>query len=349
MARMNVGVIATLLTISLGSWAVATTGEPDRASKLAEFRRPDAIPFPKENPYRAAKAELGRSLFFDPVLSRDGERTCATCHIPGQDWTDANPKAPRNDGGSMDFRTPTLINAAWIDGIYGWDGKFRGLEVVARTPLTSPSNMNMPPEEMVRRLSADPAYVAAFTKAFPQGGPPVTQERVDQALATFQRLIVSGTAPFDRWVEGDPHAVDASAKRGFDLFTGKAHCAACHSSWAFTDGSFHDIGVAKGNDIGRARFFPRSTALRYAFKTPTLRNVSGRAPYMHDGSLATLDAVIDLYDRGGIERPSRSRDIRPLNLSPQEKADLLAFLKTLDDDRSADVAFRPFDPEPPRP
>ncbi|MGX5776100.1 cytochrome-c peroxidase [Methylorubrum zatmanii] len=349
MARIYVGAIAAFLAISVGSWAVATTGEPDRSAKLAEFRRPDAIPFPEENPYQAAKAELGRALFFDPILSRDGERTCATCHIPGQSWTDANARAPRNDGGVMEFRTPTLLNAAWTEGTYGWDGKFRSLEVVARTPLTSPSNMNLTPEEMVRRVSADSAYVAAFEKAFPGGGSPVTQEHIEQALATFQRLIVSGQAPFDRWVEGDARAVDAAAKRGFDLFVGKAHCSACHSGWTFSDGSFHDIGVAQGNDIGRARFFPTSTALRYAFKTPTLRNVAGRAPYMHDGSRKTLDEVIDLYDRGGIDRPSRSRDIRPLALSAEEKADLIAFLKTLDDDRSADAASRPFGPEPPKP
>ena len=352
MARIFVGAAAALVTIMVGGWAVATTGEPDRTAQLAEYRRPNAIPFPEDNPYAAQKAELGRALFFEPVLSRDGDRTCATCHVPGQDWTDSTPLAPRNDGGFMDVRTPTLLNIAWIEDIFGWDGKFRGLEAVARTPLTAPGNMNMPPEEMVRRLSADPAYVEAFAGAFPEpvaGGNPITQERIEQALATFQRLIVSGEAPFDRWVEGDARAVSGAARRGFDLFHGKANCAACHSGWNFTDGSFHDIGVAKDGNIGRGRFFPGSTALRYAFKTPTLRNVARRPPYMHDGSLATLAEVVELYDRGGIDRPSRSRDIRPLRLSEREKADLIAFMETLSDAGSAEAATQPITATPPRP
>lgn len=352
MAWKFVGGAAALLTILLGGLAVATNGEPDRSVALADYRRPTTIPFPEDNAYQAAKAELGRSLFFEPILSRDGDRTCATCHIPGQDWTDSNPRAPRSDGGVMDFRTPTLLNVAWTDTIYGWDGKFIGLETVARTPLTAPGNMNMPPEEMVRRLSADPKYVAAFKTAFPEPAPdgnPVTEARIEQALATFQRLIVSGRAPFDRWVEGDARAVDASAKRGFDLFNGKANCAACHSGWNFTDGSFHDVGVAKDGAIGRGRFFPTSTALRHAFKTPTLRNVARRPPYMHNGSLATLSEVVDLYDRGGIDRPSRSRDIRPLHLSAREKADLIAFMESLNDDGADGPAYRPIGPVPPLP
>ena len=137
---------------------------------------------------------------------------------------------------------------------------------------------------------------------------------------------MSGDAPFDRWIKGDEHAIDNAAKRGFDLFNGKAHCAACHTGWAFSDSSFHDIGVARGDDIGRGRLFPTSEKLRYAFKTPTLRDVARRAPYMHDGSVATLSEVIDLYNKGGIDRPSRAEDIKPLGLTAQEKADLIAFL-----------------------
>ncbi|GJE80255.1 cytochrome-c peroxidase [Methylorubrum thiocyanatum] len=352
MAWKFMGGKAALLTILLGGLAFATHGEPDRSLALAEYRRPAAIPFPDDNPYRAAKAELGRTLFFEPALSRDGDRTCATCHIPGQDWTDSQPRAPRSDGGFMDFRTPTLLNVAWTEEIYGWDGKFRRLETVARTPLTAPGNMNMPPEEMVRRLAADPNYVKAFAGAFPEtavGDGGVTAERIEQALATFQRLIVSGPAPFDRWVEGDSTAVGPAAKRGFDVFTGKANCAACHSGWNFTDGSFHDIGVATEGAIGRGRFFPGSTALRHAFKTPTLRNVARRPPYMHDGSITNLSAVIDLYDRGGIDRPSRSRDIRPLHLTAREKADLIAFLETLNDAGADGPAYRVIGPVAPRP
>ena len=170
-------------------------------------------------------------------------------------------------------------------------------------------------------------YVDAFDTAFGEGD--ISVEKVEMALATFERSIVSSEAPFDRWINGDDAAIDAAAKRGFALFNGKANCAACHSGWAFTDSSFHDIGTAHDDDMGRGRLFPISTALKFAFKTPTLRDVAHRAPYMHDGSVPTLEAVIDLYDRGGIERPSRDPEIRPLGLSAEEKADVIAFLRTL--------------------
>jgi cytochrome c peroxidase len=185
-----------------------------------------------------------------------------------------------------------------------------------------------PPEPvLLERLSAIPGYAAAFDAAFGKGD--ITRRKVELALATYERSIVSGDAPFDHWIKGDEAAISAAAKRGFDLFNGKAHCASCHSGWTFTDASFHDIGTAKSDDIGRGRLFPSSVKLRYAFKTPTLRDVERRAPYMHDGSIATLEAVIDLYDRGGIERPSRSDLIAPLGLSKDEKAELIALLKTL--------------------
>jgi cytochrome c peroxidase len=143
-------------------------------------------------------------------------------------------------------------------------------------------------------------------------------------------------------VKGDATAISPAAKRGFDLFNGKAGCANCHSGASFTDGSFQDIGTANGNDIGRARLFPSSNKLHYAFKVPTLRDVARRAPYMHDGSVPTLEAVIDLYDNGGIDRPSRSELIHPLGLTPQEKTDLIAFLQTLTGaPRSFDVPVLP--------
>jgi cytochrome c peroxidase len=188
--------------------------------------------------------------------------------------------------------------------------------------------MNTPEQVLIDRLSAIPGYVDAFAKAY--GSPEVTRRKIELALATFERSIVSGEAPFDRWIKGDESAITASAKRGFDLFNGKAHCVTCHSGWAFTDSSFHDIGTAKNDDIGRGRLFPTSAKLRYAFKTPTLRDAGRRAPYMHDGAVTTLEAVIDLYDRGGIDRPSRSELIFPLRLTGAEKADLIAFLHTLD-------------------
>jgi cytochrome c peroxidase len=194
-------------------------------------------------------------------------------------------------------------------------------------PITGQTNMNLPEAVLIERLSAIPGYKAAFDTAFGNGK--VTSDKIEQSLATFERSIVSPEAPFDRWIEGDEKAISAAAKRGFVLFNGKANCAVCHSGWAFTDAAFHDIGVAKDDDLGRGRLFPTSQKLQHAFKTPTLRDVVRRGPYMHDGSVPNLTAVIDLYDRGGINRPSRDNDIRPLNLRSREKEDLIAFLNAL--------------------
>jgi len=152
---------------------------------------------------------------------------------------------------------------------------------------------------------------------------------MEQAIATYERTIVSGRAPFDRWIDGEEGAIGEPAKRGFALFIGKGECAACHSGWNLTDDAFHDIGIGGETDLGRGRLFRNSVALQHAFKTPTLRDVAHRAPYMHDGSVPTLTAVIEKYDRGGIDRPSRDAHIRPLGLSAAEKADLVAFLETL--------------------
>ena len=291
-----------------------------------EYRRPAAIPYPEDNLHSAAKAELGRMLFFDPILSGSRARSCASCHSPSLSWGDGLARAMGEGQRSMSLRSPTLLDVAWVPRL-GWDGKFRDLESVAFAPITSAANMNLPEGGLIERLAANPGYVQSFTEAFGEG--PITRSKTEAALATYERSIVAENSPFDRWIMGDESAIDAAARRGFALFRGKARCAECHSGFAFTDGSFHDIGSASGEDIGRGRLFPTSVKLRYAFKTPTLRDVARRAPYMHDGSLATLADVIALYDRGGIERESRSELIAPLALTAAEKADLIAFLNTL--------------------
>jgi cytochrome c peroxidase len=166
-----------------------------------------------------------------------------------------------------------------------------------------------------------------FARGYP--GEPIATTTVAKAIATFERQIVSGTAPFDRWAAGDDGAISTEAERGFELFNTKGGCATCHTGWRFTDDSFHDIGVP-GVDRGRGAMLPGIEAMQHAFKTPTLRSVAGRAPYMHDGSVATLEDVVDLYDKGGLEgRPSLSPEIKPLHLTSDEKQALVVFLRTL--------------------
>jgi cytochrome c peroxidase len=323
-AAIGIGVFGAIALIVGASASLSAGPQSDRAEWLAKFRRPTEIPFPESNRYSEAKAKLGRVLFWDPILSGSKTLSCATCHNPGLSWGDGLPKAVGEK--TLALRAPTLLNVAWTPKL-AWDGHFRNLEAVAFGPITTSGNMNLPENILIERLSAIPGYVDAFDAAYGEGD--ITKKKVELALATFERTIVSGEAPFDAWVKGDEKAVSDAAKRGFDLFVGKANCASCHSGWAFSDSSFHDIGTATGGDIGRGKLFPTSIKLQYAFKTPTLRDVARRAPYMHDGSEATLDAVIDLYDRGGIDRPSRSELIHSLALSKQEKSDLIAFLKTL--------------------
>jgi cytochrome c peroxidase len=321
------GRLTVAVVVALGIGASVSGAPP--AGGLAwheKYKRPSEIPYPKDNPYSDAKFKLGRTLFFDPILSGSKSRSCESCHNPGLSWGDGQPRAIGEDQKPLPARAPTLLNVAWTPKL-GWDGHFRDLEAVGIAAITSPGNMNLSDKALPERLSAIPAYLDAFDAAFGEGD--ITVDKVKMALATFERSIVSAEAPFDRWLNGDDSAIEAAAKRGFELFNGKANCAACHTGWAFTDSSFHDIGTAHGDDIGRGSLFPSSTALKYAFKTPTLRDVAHRAPYMHNGSVPTLEAVIDLYDRGGIERPSRDVEIHPLGLSDSEKADLIAFLRTL--------------------
>ena len=294
--------------------------------ELESYRIPEPIVAPPETPLSGQQAELGRRLFFDQRLSGPHSHSCATCHNPSLSWGDGQARATGVNGATLPLRSPTLLTVVWQER-FGWDGKFKDLESVSLAPLANHLNMGLSEDELLRRLEATPTYVNAFAQAFEDGQ--ISRNNVAAALAAFQRTIKPGEAPFDRWLAGDEAALSPEAKRGFTLFTGKAGCAGCHSGWTFSDGSFHDIGSASGPDIGRGRLFPTSVKLRYAFKTPTLRDVARRAPYMHDGSVPTLEAVLDLYDRGGIDRPSRSPEIRPLSLTAEEKAALLAFLNNL--------------------
>lgn len=309
-----------------GSASGAKTTAPSSAGVKQTYERPLSIPFPADNPYTAPKAHLGQMLFFEPRMSRAKMQSCASCHSPSFAWGDGLAKGVGEHMKELGRRTPTILNGAWGE-IFMWDGRKETLEDQALGPIEAGVEMNMPLDELIKRLEAIPAYPKAFEAAFPGDGK-ITAKNIAKAIATFERTVVSAMAPFDRWIAGDEGAIGDDAKRGFDLFNGKANCAACHKSWRFTDDSFHDIGVPD-DDVGRGKFLPEIEKMQHAFKTPGLRNIVERAPYMHDGSLPDLRAVVEHYNRGGVERPSRSDQIFPLKLSDGEIDDIVAFMRTL--------------------
>jgi len=186
--------------------------------------------------------------------------------------------------------------------------------------------MNMPIEQLMVRLASIAEYKPLFVAAFPNEG--MSPKTLGEAIAVYERTVVSERAPFDSWVEGNEQAISEEAKRGFAVFSTKGQCSSCHEGWTFTNDGFHDIGLSS-DDPGRGKFLPDIPKMMHAFKTPGLREITRRAPYMHDGSLVTLEQVVEHYDRGGVDRPSRSDLVKPLGLTAQEKLDLVAFLKTL--------------------
>ncbi|WP_119302153.1 cytochrome-c peroxidase [Dongia deserti] len=298
----------------------------DLAAMKKLYQRPTEIPFPADNPYTPAKAELGKTLFFDPRLSRSGVQACVSCHNPSFGWEDGHTTAVGENMLVLGRNSPTIINRAWGE-IFFWDGRAASLEEQATGPITAPGEMNMPMDVLIEKLKGIAGYQRKFGQVFPGEG--ITERNIAASIATFERTVVSAEAPFDRWIAGDEKAISEDAKRGFILFNTKANCASCHSGWTFTDDSFHDIGLPATDDIGRAKIVPGVPELEYAFKTPGLRNIDQRAPYMHDGSMTTLEEVVQHYVDGGIQRPSLDPDMRPIALSDQEVKELVAFMHTL--------------------
>ena len=311
--------------VAYGESAPGVANSVDPHALLSDYQRPTKVPASKANPTTSEKVALGQMLFFDPRLSGSGVISCATCHNPALGWSDGLPKGLGHMGGRLGRRTPTMLNVASGEP-YFWDGRAATLEDQAKGPLTSAKEMNMPADAAISRIESIPGYVAAFSRAFP--GRNISLDTFAAAVASYERTVISSSAPFDKWVEGDEQAVSAAAKRGFVLFNDKANCAVCHSGWRMSDDGFHDVGLP-GTDQGRAAIAPGIVQLEHAFKTPTLRNINQRAPYMHDGSMPTLAAVIDHYDHGFEHRDSLDTQIHPLGLTSAEKSDLLAFLDTL--------------------
>jgi cytochrome c peroxidase len=307
----------------------AAADEPaDLAALKAKFRRPAAIPFPTSNPYSDAKRALGETLFHDQRLSADGTFACATCHVIGKGLSDGRVTALGVPGRPLARHTPTLWNLAWAGPVF-WDGRARSLEEQVAGPIIAPDEMAQPMAALIARLAKDKDYLRAFAKAFPKE-PRVSEENLKKAIATYERTLVSPQTRFDRWVEGDGAALTAREVDGFRLFAGKAGCQSCHAGWSFTDHAFYDVGLA-GEDRGRGAVL-RLEQAEHAFKTPSLREAGRRAPYMHDGSIATLADAVKHYVEGITDRPTLSPDLRKITLSRDEQVALVAFLGTLTSD-----------------
>lgn len=283
---------------------------------------------PRHTPITDEKIFLGKRLFFDKNLSKDKSISCATCHDPVQGFSNGVAVAKGVAGAIGTRNVPSIINRG-LGRTQFWDGRAETLESQALGPLLNPDEMAMDENLILERLRADKVYQNLFQQAF---NTEPTLDNMLQAIAAFERTLLSGATAFDRYEwNGEKTALSKSAIRGIALFRGKARCSTCHIGTNFTDEKFHNIGAGDGigqNDPGRAAVTKKSED-HGKFKTPTLRNITRTAPYMHDGSLKTLEEVIAFYDRGGRLNPNLDKEIKPLQLTKVEKVDLLEFLKSL--------------------
>jgi cytochrome c peroxidase len=335
-------------------------------------------PLPADGGTAATNAQvaLGRKLFMDRRLSSNQTMSCAMCHVPEQGFAAVELGTSVGlEGRTLRRNAPTLFNVAYVGTLFH-DGRSPTLESQAWVPLLNPIEMgNASAEQLIARIAAMPDYAGRFEAAF--GGAGVDRANLAAALAGYQRTLVSGNSRFDRWRYGkDPAALTGAEQAGFAVFAGKGHCVACHAVGEqhalFTDARFHNTGLgwARGHadpqrrhkvqlapgvvvevadqslasvseplqgDLGRFEVSHRE-ADRWAYRTPSLRNVALTAPYMHDGSLATLEEVVEYYQRGGVDNPGRDALIAPLQLSEADKRNLVAFLRSLTGDNTAQLA-----------
>ena len=296
-----------------------------------------ALPVAADNPPTAETLALGKKLYFDTRLSADATIACASCHDPNKGFTDNRKTSLGFKQQTGNRSAPTVLNAAYSPRQF-WDGRAASLEDQAAGPIANPIEMNLPHEACVAKLNADPEYRALFAKAFGEGS--IQMIHIQKAIATFERTVLTGNSPFDRYQYGnDKSALSEAAIRGLGLFMDRdrANCAACHTVGAhsalFTDGLVHNIGAgmnAEGELTDPGRFAEtKNEADRGAFKTPTLRTIAQTAPYLHDGSVKSLRAVVDFYVGGGSSTPHLDKQIRPLALTGRDREDLVAFLESL--------------------
>jgi cytochrome c peroxidase len=262
------------------------------------------LPVPENNPLTAEKIEAGRRLFFDRRLSRDQSIACSSCHDPNRAFSDGRAVAVGVFGRRGRRNAPALINRGY-GRLFFWDGRAASLEEQVLKPIEDPNEMGLPLAEAARRVKRAP-------------------EQISRELASFVRSILSGDSPFDRFVSGDRVALSPEQQAGLRLFRGKANCVACHVGPNFTDEQLHNTGIAWRD--GR---LVDPGAGQGNFKTPTLRDITRTQPYMHDGSITSLDEVVEYYDRGGNRNPYLDSEVRPLHLTSEDKRNLVSFLRAL--------------------
>ena len=298
------------------------------AQQTYELKIPAGLPslrIPSDNKMTAAKVELGKQLYFDPRLSNDNTVSCASCHDPEKGWSNGEAFATGVKGQKGGRSAPTIINSGYSYFQF-WAGRAIKLEGQALGPIQNPIEMNLTLEELIPKLNAIEGYRKQFEDVF---GTPATADAVAKSISAFERTILSGDAPYDRFMAGDEKALSEAAKRGLEIFNNQGHCSACHPGPKFTDGGFHNLGVGMHKaepDIGRQEV-SQVIGDRGSSKTPTLREIARTAPYMHDGSHKTLEEVVDYYQQGGFANPQLDEEIFPLKLSDQDKADLVTFMK----------------------
>jgi cytochrome c peroxidase len=328
----------TVLGICVCAGLACTPAEPVFNAEVPELPAMPAgldenyFTVPADNPMTPEKVALGWQLYYDPRLSVDGTVSCATCHEPDAGFADPEPVSTGVDGLQGGRNSPTVINAAFSARQF-WDGRAATLEDQALGPIENPVEMANTLDQVLVTLEAIPGYKQQFTQVF--GGEQITPAMVGKAIAAFERTVISGNSPWDQWnATKDDSVISEAALRGEELFRGKAGCSQCHLGFNFSDSHldlYHNIGVGMTEEeFDEGRYGETQVVAHHgAFKTPTLRNVVETAPYMHDGSLATLEEVIDYYTKGGEPNPWLDPKITKTELSEHEVADLIAFMEAL--------------------
>ena len=289
---------------------------------------PTAVPIPATNLNYKAKVKLGEQLYFDGRLSQNGAISCAFCHTPGLGFADPKQVSVGVGGKQGGRNSPTVYNTAF-NPVQFWDGRAGSLEEQAIGPIVNPVEMAETHENVVKKLSQIKGYVTQFQLVFGTG---ISMQGIAEAIAAYERTIISTNSAFDQYVLGDKTAMNDEAQRGMALFKGKARCILCHNDSNFTDNQFHNLGVPQvgpmKEDLGRY-YVTRRPEDKGAFKTPTLRSIVETAPYMHDGAFKTLEEVVEFFDQGGGKNSNLSPLMKPLGLTKEEKTNIIAFLKAL--------------------